>query len=676
MNALLPDGPWLDHINPEFLAAAYPAWAQAGLSFDDAAEAFRRHGFPALATIAPGKQFDPAYFRETNPGWETASDHACYRHWLMEGLPAGKFGAAPAHLESLGLPLTTYPEAFPWRYYARLRPAAGAHRWSALDDFCQRGFSTLLDSLPLGPDSQGLLLALGQKFSTVNDTLAIRAYELAQSHKPLPAAEQQHLADAYLRLGLWRPAMALYDQVASSGGSNGWTIRNFVKCAVRLEAWQNLLAGLDRARHEQSADPLWAATISDAISGMFESRARQARLLMTTGAYEAADTLLGRSVDDLAALAEKLSPPPPLAAPGAPRKLLIIANEDDAESAARRVHEKRALLDLLGQPYEIHPYTDSVRHMAALPHAAAVILFRVPALPGIIQLIIAARRRGITTIYETDAGLPASETAPPITFFRGKITSSLYDGFRFGLPLHAAAARLCDIGLAPTELLAASLRPVVRARRAFVLPNSLLPNPASRPAGEPDDRRRLFIRSASLGFLDAAQGTIGAILISLLQRRPEVLLQISGALILAPEFDAYTCQVIHLGPGAQPADYWPHLAMADINLAIQCDTPGDEYHAEQGWAEAAALGVASLLFIENGRLPAIRNGLNATRAATPQAWQTALDMLLEDPGLRGELAARARTDAALAEGTSPATQALQRILRDIVKTKDTHARVF
>jgi tetratricopeptide (TPR) repeat protein len=674
MNALLPDGPWLDHLNPEFLAAIYPAWARAGLSFDDSAEIFRRHGFPVLAAIAPGKEFDPAYFREVNPGWEAAPNQDCYRHWLMEGLPAGKFGAAPAHLENLGLPLATYPEAFPWRYYARLRPSAGAHRWSALDDFCRNGFSTFLESLPLGPDSHGFLLALGRKFSAVNDIVAIRAYELAQSHKPLPAAEQQHMADAYLRLGLWRPAMALYDNVAGSGDSNGWTIRNFVKCAVRLEAWPALRAGLDRARHEQSGDPLWPATVSDAISGMFESRARQGRLLMTAGAYAEADSLLTQSVEDLTALAEKLCPPSPPAAAGTNRKLLIIANEDDAESAARRVHEKRALLDRLGQPYEIHPYTDLAAHMAALPHAAAIILFRVPALPGIIQIIVGARRLGIPVIYETDSAVPTTETAPPISFFRGKITTSLYDGFRFGLPLQRAAAQLCDFGLAPTEPLAASLRPLVRARRAFVLPNSLLPDSASHPTTNPVDRRRLFIRFASLGFLDAAPGTIGGALISLLQRRPDVLLQISGPLILAPEFDAYAGQVANLGPGSQPADYWPHLAIADINLAIQCDTPDDEYHAAYGWAEAASLGVTTLLFAENGRLPAIRDGVNAARAATPQAWQTALETLLEDPGLRRQIAARAA--ASIGEGTVAATHALQRILPDIIKTRDAHAHVF
>jgi hypothetical protein len=671
----LPDGPWLDRLNPEFLARTYPAWNITAASFEDAVTAFREHGFAALAALDEGLIFEPAYFRETNPAFEHAGDVECYRHWLVEGLAAGAFGSARAHLRSLGLAIDAYPAGFAWQYYTRLRPRAGAHRWAALDDFCQDGFATYVDLLPIEPEGFAFLLALGRKYSTVNDAFAIRAYEIAESYHPLLAAERQHLADAYLRQGLWRPALRLYDHIAGNGEANGWTVRNFVKCAARLEAWSEMLAGLERARREQAGDPLWDATIADAVSNMFENHARSARMLMAASEYGAAEMRIGAAVEALAALVEKLTPLPARVAPGLKRRVLIVANADDTESAARRVTEKLSLLALAGVACETCAYGDVGGQIARLPDFSAVLLFRVPALPDVIRFIVAARRLGVVTVFESDVALPEADAAPAIEFFRGKVTAAQYDGMRFGLQLHRAAARLCDFSLAPTEALATALRPLARGRRCFVLPNSLLPEaaPERGPAGAP---LRVFIRAATLEFMDAAPGTIGAALLGLLNHRADFVLLVSGPLVFDPAFDGCAGRLIHTGQAAVPVDYWPHLAGADLSLVMPCGTVEQEYRAEVNWAEAACAGVASLLFIQPGRLPAIGDGVNALRAAGAQAWAAAFESLLDDAALRERLSARALRDVEFVQGQHIAAQAMQRMFGEVMKAPDVHAPAY
>lgn len=102
---VLPDGSWLDHLDPSYLAKTYPSWASDVSTVEEAAGAFRRQGFLELAALADGLHFDPAYYAEANPAWEGASDLERYRSWLIEGIPVGRPGSPVAHLRKLGLSL-------------------------------------------------------------------------------------------------------------------------------------------------------------------------------------------------------------------------------------------------------------------------------------------------------------------------------------------------------------------------------------------------------------------------------------------------------------------------------------------------------------------------------------------------------------------------------------------
>jgi hypothetical protein len=669
----LPDGPWLDWLNPTFLAARYPSWAGTTTSFAQAAEAFRRHGLRAAAPLDEALRFDPEYYREANPAWEGCDDVTCYRDWLLEGLAAGRFASGEQHLRHLQLPLLRYPEAFAWRYYSRLRPQAGAHRWAALEDFCQHGFASLGEALPYapdggpngGPDAATLLYALGSRFSMKNDALAVRAYELALSHGVMPPAEQQHLADAYLRLGLHRPAMELYAGLIREQKATGWTIRNLVKCAVRLEAWPTLREALDRTHRSHAADKLWDVTLGEAIAGLFAGRAGAARSLMADGDYRRADAMLADTVAELAALVEARSVA--MREGGARRQLFIVANMDEPDGAERRVRERSRLLDLLDVPHEVCPLGAADRYRTVPPDAAAIILFRVPALPAVITLVMSARQAGVPVFFESDVALA---DAPSIEHFRGRITASLYDSFRFGVPLQAAAARLCDFVIAPTDRLEATLRRLVRRRRGFVVPDSLLPRATETAAASPGGAR-IFLHAATLSHIDAPPDGFGEALLAALQRWPDITLHLSGPVHLATCFDAHSGRIIHAGPGGRPQDHWPDLAAADLNLVV----PGDADHAFLSWCEAAACAVPSLLFVPTDLPPEIRSEVNAACAATAEVWLIELERLLADPQRRRRLGVQAQRDAALCSGTDAALRALDRLLREATSLRSKNVRL-
>lgn len=662
----LPDGPWLDHLDPDYLARTYPSWAGGVTTVEEAAQAFRQIGFAELATIAEGFEFDPVYYAEANPAWEGAHERERYRSWLLEGLATGRPGSPAAHLRMLGLELDDYPPGFPWEYYVRLRPSAGAHRWAALQDFCTTGFADLRLEMSFGPDAAAFLCALGRMYSRQNDGLAIRAYEFARSLAPIPAIDQQHLADAYLREGVWRPALDLYQGIVRNGEESAWTLRNLVKCLRELGLSDALLPTAKAVRGRFYESLLWQAAAEESVNAIFEADSCRARRLMAAGRHKEADDLLNRSVAELACvLAGPDKRRPKHVAPKTP-KVLILFNEDEQISVRRRVTERTRQLDRLEVAHSAFPLREAERFVAEFPAASAIILFRIPALVPMLRCIMLARWLGISVYYETDDDLLDPANVPEIGEFRGRIDGALYDDLRYGASLCRAAARLSDYGIAPTIRVAKLVRPLVGSRRCFVIPDTLLePKRAVDGVAGTDRRnRRLFARVESLTFLDALPGTLGGEILALLQRRADIELGFAGPLHLDRQFDTFHARIRQLGAEPHTSAYRPYLAESDVNLLLQRATPREEYHAEIGWREAAALSIPSLMLMPSATLPELRDEENVMRAATVPAWTARLERMLADCRLCERIAKQAWRDAVARHASERTARALRRALTE------------
>jgi hypothetical protein len=639
------DGPWIAYLDLPFLQKNYPSWAAAVSTVPDAACAFRRRGFFEFATLAEGMHFDPAYYSEANPGLSGASDLELYRTWLMDGLPAGRPGSPDAHLRKLDLSVGCYPPGFPWEFYAQLRPHAGGHRWAALEDFCASGFAVIGDRINFGPSSSELLIDLGRKYSYNNDRLAIQAYELARSCSPMAASDRQHLADAYLRQALWRPALDLYREIIRDGMETVWTVQNLVKCAFHVGQLTYLVDDFKTIRPRLIGRSLWSDDICGLTDAIFEVSARNARTLMSAGNYADADHVLLRGILDLA---ELLTTVGPLVGDGNNHEkntILLLSNPYDG-GTNKYIAEISLILREYGLKHEVISVDDKEKLTVGLAKAIAVILFRVPALPSVLRCIISARQLGAQLYYHSGAALLDTDSAPDIASFRGLLTREMYNDLRFGLPLFRAAAQLCDFALAPTRGLADSLGPLVLSGRWFVIrdaPPEKMEVARTQLEQEPS-RSRLFLRAVTLTFLDADSGTIGENLLEVLRRRVDVDLYVSGPLHLDRRFDLLGDRIQFIASGQAQNDFRSYLAKSDINLILRCSTLDDEHEAEISWSEAAVHAVPSVMFMPAGLISHLRHEENLLRAAGASCWAAALDRLLEDPGLRERLASRAMRD--------------------------------
>ena len=630
-------GPWMDRLDASHLAALL----QRDLA--DAEAVFAAEALPNLLPLAPGLEFDPAYYRETNPAFAASPDAECYAHWLTEGLALGQPPNPAAHLAGLYLALPAYPEGFAWAHYTRLRPQAGAHRWAALDDLCAEGFAAIGHIFPFGPADFPLLQALGIRFSMRDDTLAIRAYELARGFAPLPPTEQQHLADAYLRAGLWRPAMALYAELIAAGTADDWTLRNFIQSASRLALWAELEAGLTRAAPQMDGLPAWPEILHSAMQALFDAQMARAAAQLAAGVPEAARAFLHGLTAQLTAWANLL-PVPPARTPG--RSILLLAGPGEPDRTARRVTAKAELFTALDRPCHILPLADAPAALAALEGAAALLLFRTPANAAAILLASAARGRGIPVFYE-DETLP--DELPPLETFRGLLPQAEHEALCLDAWSRAAALALADAAMAPAPELAASLATYTRTSQGFTVPDhiaALAPPPS--PAG-----LTLALHTRTLLFLDAGPNHPGGALLALLRRWPEVTLAVQGPVHFDMAFDAHATRI-----------RFTEDALHGAALALIFCAPGlaGAHEAGLAWAEAAARAIPAVLLAPDTALPQLQHDEVVFRAALPASWFAAAEHGLQNAAGRSRLGTAAQEHAAALYGPAAAAAALHAAL--------------
>ena len=254
---------------------------------------------------------------------------------------------------------------------------------------------------------------------------------------------------------------------------------------------------------------------------------------------------------------------------------------------------------------------------------------------------------GIPTYYDIDDLLFDSAEYPEPYETYGAINQTFYQSLQLGVPLFRAAMSLCDYGIASTTTLAERMKPIVRKREAFVLPNGLdshdLPffdRPPTRVRR--DDSIVIFYGSGTKAhnsdFLDLAGPGLKAIMAN----RRDVKLMIVGYLTLDDLFDDIRGQIISVGLAHDLRSYWSLLAEADISIAPLAPGATTDAKSEIKWIEAAALGLPSVVSATHRYRETLENGVDAFVAATPDEWREALEKLIDDPSLRRRMADSAR----------------------------------
>jgi len=307
--------------------------------------------------------------------------------------------------------------------------------------------------------------------------------------------------------------------------------------------------------------------------------------------------------------------------------------------------------------------------------AQIVVIWRAAWSARVAAIFQAARSYGARIIFDVDDLMFEPELAT-FRLFDGIRTQSLTEQVVSDFYGQVRATLLAaDAGLSPTEFLSERMRRC--GKPAFVLPNgfdettrrvSAAALAARRGAGAPSVQRIGYAGGTRTHQKDFA--VIAAPVAAALRQAPNrrlVLFRRGEAPCLDisefPEFAGLEAQIEWREMVGLPELPW-ELARFDINLApLELDNPYCEAKSELKFFEAALVGVPTIATPTQPFRDAIREGETGFLAAEPQAWLTHITNLLDNPGLRAQLAKGAFASVEESYGTNKRAEILGAIMR-------------
>ena len=339
----------------------------------------------------------------------------------------------------------------------------------------------------------------------------------------------------------------------------------------------------------------------------------------------------------------------PAAASGSPISLsplvLIVAELSVPQCAKYRVWQKQEHFERLGVPCRVVDWHDTNACLSAAALASQAILYRVPAVPGVLALIDTLRGYGVPFAWEVD-DLIFDEALYRQNSNLADLEPELREEVLQGVTLYRQALLACGRGIASTPELAQAMRDAGVADVAVVenaLDDETLDLAARIIAARaPHDGVLITYGSGTkthdTDFLQAAPA-----LLRLLQSRPEARLRIIGELALPAGFGAFAARIERV----PPVPYGRYLALlgdSDISIAPLEPSVFNDAKSNIKFLEAAILQVPSVCSARAQFVSAMRNGENGFLADGEQSWFAALDALAGSAALRARLGGAARAD--------------------------------
>jgi glycosyltransferase involved in cell wall biosynthesis len=578
------------------------------------------------------------------------------------------------------LGLSDYPAGFNWHAYLQHNPDAGATRWDALDHLLE---NPAPDQLPptFERGKADFLSALGTAFVRRHDKYAAFLLHETSQLRPLSPYELELLGDTLTQEGLTAQALITYMESIKKSEPNLYIILKAAKAAIAVHKVADALSLLRQSKANFGEPPAWR----DLLLPYFEAKLRLAADLSFSkyrlGERSEGDNILLEAASDIEAEFLELQPlGVPIQTDGL-KRILLLAEINLPQCKHYRVDQKITALEKLGFKPELFSLGQSEEEdrtiLERLAGADALIVYRYPAWPTLIKIIISARSLGVPVFFEID-DLIFDANHYPDTYesYGGQITYNTYVSLQFGVPLFKAAAQLCDYGIASTEPLARELRKVVRSGKVWVVPNSLddrIERVAAMDLSPPKDGVTIFYGTGTRAHNGDFDDLVAPALLQTLIKYPQVRLLIVGYLTLPPAFEAFLSRIIKID-FVEPVDaYWRLLASADINIAVLNPSIMADCKSEIKWLEAAAFSIPSVVSPTAAYRQALKDGHDVLFADTPQAWSDAFERLIADTKLRSRIGRTAKASAQARFSQQVAAQALATCL-DSVRSHRKSAR--
>ena len=331
---------------------------------------------------------------------------------------------------------------------------------------------------------------------------------------------------------------------------------------------------------------------------------------------------------------------------------LLVASPGLPQCVLYRVEQKRQQLERLGCSVQLLwcASLDTWSCTTQLLEADAVLICRLEASYPLLRWIASARRFGLPVYYDIDDLLFDPQHCPPaFSSYGGTLSPALHRRFRLDVCLYSEAIEACDGLIVSTDTLAArwrELRPDWQ-RPLWVLPNLAPPEllqlarPPRPPQGGP---LQIVFASGTTAHKQAWQQELAPALAQLLERNPQLYLLLLGHVPLPPVLLPHAARV-RCRPFSSYRAYLAQLAEADLGVVVL--EPGVFTDAKSAirWMEFSLLGLASVLSPTATYRQLLEPGRDALFARGTPQWIDSLQQLIDQPGQRQALAARAHTRA-------------------------------
>jgi glycosyltransferase involved in cell wall biosynthesis len=494
-------------------------------------------------------------------------------------------------------------------------------------------------------------IADSSAFTAIADQLSIRGayvdantiYEKVLNQVPTAAEARQHHADNLLRQKQHLAAAAFYRILIDRNECNIWSFINAASCYKAIGDLRRAACTLQEGSLRFPEDMGLRRRVGDAVDEYFRNEWHIAWQEAGLGRATACQERVQRLCRDITPAAPDELPVRPISS------IAIVGDEALSQCRLYRIEQKIEQLSAAGftvKRYEVH--ADTASFLAEIANYQAVIFYRVPAFPRVVEAIIRSRELGLATIYEVDDLIFEAEHYPtPIETYRGQVTSEEYAGLVVGVPAFAHAMSMCDYGIASTPTLVAEMAKFVRSGRVFLHRNALglrhdseMSLPALAPA---TDRIVIFYGSGTKAHKEDFEELIEPALIELVRRYGRRISIVTvGHISWTPASRAIRDNILQVEPTADIAAYWNLLRTADINLAVLKPSLMADCKSEIKWLEAAMFGVPSVVSRTAAFAEVVEDGVTGFLCNDVSDWVETLDRLVRDRRLRRKVGQAAR----------------------------------
>jgi len=477
-----------------------------------------------------------------------------------------------------------------------------------------------------------------------NSAAAIRLYEQVLLLVPNYTDALQALGDELIKCSFFARAKDCYQQLVDEGTATEWVFLNLAECFKHLGDFDSATKVLKKARDSFPGDIYINERANELVDTQFHLAHAKAKDFvkmerLDDGKQLVADSLLNF---DIQRVTDKVS--------RNTRTIAIVGNLDLPQCRFYRIDQKVELFSLAGYSVEVFQQTGPLdKFYANLGTYEAVIFYRVPSLPCVVDAINATNVEGIPSIYDVDdLVFDVDHFPPPLHTYAGQISAEVHGSLAIDVLLVEHAISMCDYGIASTESLARKMSKYVRSGKVNVLKNGLSRvhevSMDSFNRVESDGPITIFYGSGTKAHKNDFHDLVEPAFVELYEKYGnKIRFLIMGYISMTPELEKLGDSLELLSPISEIEDYWEILSEnADINLSVLSSTDVTDTKSEIKWLEAAMFSIPSVVSSTETHRDVVTHGETGFLCESCDDFVESIDALIADPQLRRTIGENAK----------------------------------